>query len=179
MSTAVTRAARATGVAIFSGSVYVGGYTALTSTGVANANGFIRKYDESGNKLWGHIVATSNLDYVDAVAAGHSGVYVSGDTTGTFRAQHSLGGTDEFLRAYSPGGRLLWTRQFGTGACRRARSSVGTQPGVNSPSRIGSAAREATTAPGSGWMPRAFTWRDRRRGRSRGRRRSAAVTPSS
>ena len=111
----------ATGVAAAAGAVYVAGWTAGVLPGQPTLGGghdaFVRKYDAEGNEQWTHQFGTSSWLEAYGVAADASGVYVVGfkDCCGA-PLPFSLGGTgaDAFLRKYSPEGKELWTRQFGS-----------------------------------------------------------------
>ena len=48
------------------------------------------------------------------LAVDPNGVYVSGQTFGSLNASGNRGGSDAFVRKFSPAGSLLWSRQFGT-----------------------------------------------------------------
>ncbi|TMK43529.1 MAG: fibronectin type III domain-containing protein [Actinobacteria bacterium] len=54
------------------------------------------------------------------VALTTSGVYVFGDTSGTFAGQTRAGSFDIFLGKYDRAGTRMWTRQFGTASADRA-----------------------------------------------------------
>lgn len=109
---------RANAVATDSTGVYVAGGTAGVLPGqtrVSEWDGFLRKYDASGNELWTRQFGTSGFDTVVAVAANASGVFVLGETDFGFPGQTFAGGLyDIFLRQYDAAGNLLWARQFGT-----------------------------------------------------------------
>ena len=108
---------RAYGVAADLSGAYVAGYTqgALVSP-AAGTDAFLRKYDDGGNVLWTRQItsAGSANDIAYAVTAGHTAVYVCGDTAGIFAGQNRVGGTDAWAQKYDPNGTLQWTRQFGS-----------------------------------------------------------------
>jgi hypothetical protein len=107
-------------VAADSGGIYaVGKDGAQQST----AQALVFKYDRN--------FATTSFDWVDVfnsgftafpehddaargVAVDGSRIYVAGIAAGAFPGQTSSGSSDAFLRAYSPAGTVLWTKQFGT-----------------------------------------------------------------
>lgn len=109
------------------GNVFVVGYTTgvLHPGGTLDAEGFVRKYDSTGNLVWArnHIGFTfeqGHRTYIFAVAANSAGnVYVAGSTdVYQFPAgQVSFGGTDAFVAWFSGGnGDMLNAQRFGTSA---------------------------------------------------------------
>lgn len=58
---------------------------------------FVAKYDSSGKMIWLRQFGTDNNDYVYGIAADHSGVYVTGQTNGTFPGETNAGGIDAFI----------------------------------------------------------------------------------
>lgn len=102
------------------GNVYVGGNTrgalpGKTQTG--QEDGFLRKYDPSGNELWTLQFGTngsSETRIEDAEVDGAGNLITLGVTTFALPGQTSAGSMDCFLRVYDPNGNVLWTRQFGT-----------------------------------------------------------------
>lgn len=78
----------------------------------------------SQNIAWIRQFGTSSIALADAVAAEQTGVYVSGFVEGALPEQIDAGGGDAFVRKYSSGGEVLWTRQFGTDDFDRARVAV-------------------------------------------------------
>jgi hypothetical protein len=100
--------------------VYVAGYTNGTLPGQVRAHAdnyesFLRKYDATGAEEWTHQFGSGGGDIPYGVAVASSGqVYVAGFVGGALPGQASNGGSDAFMRAYSPSGSELWTRQFGT-----------------------------------------------------------------
>jgi hypothetical protein len=96
---------------------YVAGTTDGTLRGQTAAGGddaFVRAYDRHGKVLWTRQFGTPTADYGFQAVADGSGVVVVGSTDGDLWGRGRLGQGDAFLRKYSPRGRLLWTRQFGT-----------------------------------------------------------------
>ena len=105
------------GLAVHTSGVYVVGLTngSLPGPSLGNADVFIRKYDASGTIVWTRQFGTSAADQANAVAVDATGVYVAGDTTGTFAGQTKAGGLwDEFAAKYDLDGVQKWVRQFGT-----------------------------------------------------------------
>ena len=84
-----------------SGNVYVVGITTGTlpdQTSEGGQDAFIRKYDSDGDEIWTRQFGTSENDSARGVFADSSGgVYVVGDTEGTFPGQTQVGFTDAFL----------------------------------------------------------------------------------
>src|SRR5439155_520234 len=86
--------------------------------------------DLDGNELWTRQFGTAGLDQAIGIAVDASGVYVTGNTTGTFPGQTSAGGEDAFARKYDLNGTELWTRQFGTAGYDLANSIAVDASGV-------------------------------------------------
>lgn len=106
----------ANSIAVSSSGIYVGGYTygALTpSPNAGGVDGFLRKYDSSGNHAWTIQLGTPATDVVDGLAADANGVYVAAYTEGTLPGQTKQGGIDAVIQRYTSGGSAVWTRQFG------------------------------------------------------------------
>ena len=115
----------ALGVAVdFSGSVTVVGETNGTLPGEKSAgswDAFVRSYGSGGNVRWTHQFGTATTDTLDSVAVDGAGnIFVAGSTDGSLPGQVGTGARDSFVRAYSPDGTELWTRQFGTDAWTEA-----------------------------------------------------------
>ncbi|MBI4303064.1 MAG: SBBP repeat-containing protein, partial [Chloroflexi bacterium] len=99
------------------GSAYVAGYTTGTFAGQSSAgayDAFVHKYDSGGNQLWIRQFGTPSYDYASGITVDDTGVYVVGETYGTFPGQASAGEGDAFVRKYDLSGNEIWTRQFGT-----------------------------------------------------------------
>lgn len=98
------------------GNIYIAGGTTGGFGGV-NAgfnDAYVAKYSNAGTLLWTRQFGTTTDDSAVGVTTDSLGnVYISGSTTGNL-AGASAGGTDAFVRKYSPAGELLWTRQLGT-----------------------------------------------------------------
>ena len=109
----------AQGVTIDASGMYVAGGTAGTLPGEISAgsvDGFIRKYDFAANVTWTHQFGTEGFDDATGVVADASGIYVTGDTSGTFPGEVNAGGGDGYVRKYDGSGNVLWTHEFGTDA---------------------------------------------------------------
>jgi hypothetical protein len=94
------------------GGVYVTGWTQGTGSGGGDA--FLRKYDTNGIVKWTRQFGNGSDTRSVAIVAGASGVYAVGWTSGALTGQPSAGGQDAWIRKYSAGGAVQWTRQFGT-----------------------------------------------------------------
>jgi len=97
--------------------LYVAGRTTGSLDGAANAggwDGFLFKFDPTGEILWRRQLRTAGDDSVEAIAVMGTGeVYVTGYTSGGLEGS-SAGGNDIFVAKYDRDGNLSWTRQFGT-----------------------------------------------------------------
>jgi hypothetical protein len=97
--------------------VYVTGWTRGAFSGHTNAgasDGFVRKYDSSGNEIWTHQFGTSSWDYPFAITLESSHFYLAGNTRGALPGQSNIGEYDAFVQKYDSNGSEIWTRQFGT-----------------------------------------------------------------
>ncbi len=104
-------------VAADSTGAYVVGQTLGVLPGQVSQGGpdaFLMKIDTAGTIQWTRQFGTAAYDAAYGVAIDASGIYVAGQTNGTFSGQTSAGGYDAFLRRYTLLGTLQWTRQFGT-----------------------------------------------------------------
>jgi hypothetical protein len=92
-----------------------GAFPGQTVAGGADA--FVASFDSAGAVVWTSEFGTTGLDLARHVGLDASGnAYVVGFTEGALAGQTSAGGRDAFVLAYDPSGKILWTRQFGTGA---------------------------------------------------------------
>jgi hypothetical protein len=81
---------------------------------------FMYKYTAAGRLVWKRFISTSSIDETGKVRVdGQGSVYVSGQTEGALRGSNR-GCSDAFVRKYSRGGSVVWTRQFGTSGCDAA-----------------------------------------------------------
>ena len=99
-----------------SGEAFVTGQTwdDLAATNAGSADVFVRKYAANGTVAWTSQFGTPDWEEGDAIAVdGNGNSYVTGYTLGAI-AGTNAGGTDLFLRKYSPSGSPLSTQQFGT-----------------------------------------------------------------
>lgn len=107
---------RVQGIATDANFVYVTGKTqgVLGASSLGGFDGFLRKYDPAGNTIWTRQFGTSTTDWANAVAVNSSGVYVSGQTVGTFAGQTFHGGLwDAFAMKFDLNGTQQWVRQIG------------------------------------------------------------------
>jgi len=106
------------GVATDGTGIYVAGTTGgdLAGSIGGSRDGFLRKFDTGGNVLWTRQFGTIEPEDVVAVAAGSGGVYVAGNTTGTFPTQTKMlpGLWDLYLIKFDISGTQQWVREFGT-----------------------------------------------------------------
>jgi hypothetical protein len=120
-STATNSLEFVNGISVDASAVYVVG-TTDGDLGVSGANlggwdVFLRRYDLSGSLQWSRQLGTSASDFGDAVSADASGIYLIGQTDGTFTSADGVplanpGGQAIFVRKYDPSGNEIWTRQF-------------------------------------------------------------------
>jgi hypothetical protein len=107
----------AMGVAVCGSAIYVVGWTEGALPGqtfLGGQDGFLCKFDASGNLKWTRQFGTSTFEWPRGVAVCGSSVYVAGDTEGALPGQTHEGGLDAFVCKYDAYGNLKWTRQFGT-----------------------------------------------------------------
>ena len=106
------------GLAVGSDAVYVGGLTTGAFPGYTNAglvDAFLRRYDLNGNVVWTRQFGTAGDDDIHDVAVDRDkSVYVAGSVIGQLPGQPWGGGSDAYVRSYTPDGDVVWTRQFGT-----------------------------------------------------------------
>jgi len=110
----------ASGVTADASGVFVAGATEGALPGQTNAgnlDAYVRKYDANGNELWTRQFGTDGNDFAFGVAVDASGVFVAGQTFGTFPDQTAYGGEESYVRRYDTGGTEVWTREF-TGLIR-------------------------------------------------------------
>lgn len=101
------------------GNTFIAGTTDGALSGETSAggiDGWIRKYDRTGNVLFSRQFGTSGDDVVTALAINSAGIYVIGYTDGVFAGETAVGGVDIFARRYSQELEEAYTyvRQFGT-----------------------------------------------------------------
>jgi hypothetical protein len=99
--------------------LYLAGTTTGTTTGQPAGGAIdavVAKYDFNGQPVWTRQFGTSGYDDALGIAVSAQGVYVAGNTTGTLPGQVNAGDYDALVRKYDLGGRVLWTKQFGSAA---------------------------------------------------------------
>lgn len=108
------------------GGVHVCGYTRGNLAG-PNAGGFdvwMARFDSAGNQVWIRQLGTSGNDSATAAAPdGAGGVYLSGQTDGTFGGPNA-GLADAWLARFDSAGNQLWMRQLGTSGQDYATASA-------------------------------------------------------
>ncbi|MFC1509701.1 NosD domain-containing protein, partial [Candidatus Omnitrophota bacterium] len=108
----------ATAVAVEATGVYVVGHTLGSFSGLPNStfDAFIRKYDHDGNEEWTRQFGSTGGVVRTDCAVDETGVYIVGDTNGTFEGETKIGtkGEDAFIRKYDHDGNEEWTVQFGS-----------------------------------------------------------------
>jgi hypothetical protein len=81
---------------------------------IGNWDVYLANYDAAGNRRWGRLFGTNDVDYPEGVSAGGLGnVYLAGDTLGNFGGTQ-FGSYDAFVTKYDAAGRQQWKRQMGT-----------------------------------------------------------------
>ena len=104
--------------AVTTSGLYVAGETQETLPGqpaAVDQEAFVRKYDLSGNEEWTRQFGMTTLrgEYVWALAADATGVYVGGSTRGALPGQSNPGFQMQgFLRRYDASGTEDWTLQI-------------------------------------------------------------------
>ncbi len=96
---------------------YVGGDTSGTfprQTSKGEYDAWVRKYVRDGTLVWTRQFGTSESDFVSGLDADASGVFLTGETSGTFPGQTRRGNADAFVTSFSSTGSRNWTRQFGS-----------------------------------------------------------------
>ena len=96
-----------------------GGYAAPVGVDASSQAGAGASSEERKSKeprlLWGARTGTSEHDtLLQVVLDDDHGLYVGGETFGTFPGQTRSGQVDLFVQRWSLAGELIWTRQFGT-----------------------------------------------------------------
>ncbi len=89
------------------------GYTNHDQFGNAASQAFIRRWDRSGNLVFGKIFGTSASEIAWGVASDSAAITVTGYTTGSLDGQNK-GSFDVFVRRYDRTGHVVWKQQFGT-----------------------------------------------------------------
>jgi hypothetical protein len=86
-----------------------------TEPHLGKEDGFVRRFDESGNLAWSHQFGGASKDVVTSAAClGDGSVVVGGYFYGTFDGTEATGSYDGFLRKYDAQGGLVYSRVMGT-----------------------------------------------------------------
>ena len=115
------------GIAIdSSNNIYITGQTSGGLDGNTNEgsnDGFLIKFDSSGNKQWTKQFGTSSNESSRDVFVDNSGnVYLVGETSGSLDGNTSIGDIDVFLIKFNNSGTKQWTKQIGTTSTDRGVS---------------------------------------------------------
>lgn len=101
-----------------SGNAFVLGNTDGTfpdQSPAGSTDGFLIKFDGSGNVVWTRQFGTNANEDNRGIAVDASGsAFVVGYTSGAFSGQMNAGSSDVFVIGFDKDGFRLWTRQFGT-----------------------------------------------------------------
>jgi hypothetical protein len=106
-------------MAIDASGLYIAGTTTGALAGQRSAgsvDAFVRKYDFEGRSVWTKQMGTAKYDDALGIAVSDRGIYVAGNTTGTWPGHVNAGDYDVFVRKYSLSGAAAWTQQFGSPA---------------------------------------------------------------
>jgi hypothetical protein len=118
---------RATGVASSEGGdAVVVGITGGDAAGrsLGGNDGYVARFDPSGNQRWSaQVGSTADDEFASVAAAGEArrGTerFVAGGSTGGLVGETTAGGTDALVMAVGPDGRRQWATQFGTAGTDR------------------------------------------------------------
>jgi hypothetical protein len=103
-------------VADNNGNVYIAGDTkgALAGQYFGKTDGFVIKYDSTGNTIWTKQFGTGQDDGIKWLALDHIGnIYVTGYTNGTLN-EKSFGKEDVIVAKLDINGNIEWQKQFGS-----------------------------------------------------------------
>ena len=99
-----------------SGNLFIAGNTrgVLRDKNAGKTDGFLTKIDSSGNVVWSRQFGSESDEDVQWSAIDtKSNVYIVGSTTGVL-GDKNYGKEDIFLVKYSPEGKKIWAKQFGS-----------------------------------------------------------------
>jgi hypothetical protein len=105
-----------------SGNIYVSGNTQGTMSEInfGKTDGFIAKINRSGKMLWlKQFGSPEDEDVQWSATDSKANVYIVGTTTGVLDTKN-FGKEDFFVVKYSPNGKKLWTKQFGSDSSDKA-----------------------------------------------------------
>ena len=93
------------------GGIYITGIARgsfLGNNNLGGDDGFVAKYDASGNVLWANQFGSPNFDRPKGISSVSGGkVYITGTTGGSLPNNSNLGSTDAFVVGYDANGKLL------------------------------------------------------------------------
>ncbi len=89
------------------------GSQAAGQTSAGSFDAFVRKLDGTGKEIWTRQFGTASGDEAFAVAVDATGIYVAGQTQGSFPGFTNAGGRDAFVAKLNLNGDLQWVDQFG------------------------------------------------------------------
>ena len=100
-----------------SGNLLLAGYTRGNLPGYSApaeiTKGTLYKFDASGNQIWAKELTTGAGDGLNGIAVTASGIFVVGDTAGTYPGASNPNGIDEaFVAKYDTSGNQLWLKQY-------------------------------------------------------------------
>ena len=80
--------------------------------------------------VWVRQLGSLGIETGNGLGSDHTGIYVSGGTTGAFPGQTHLGNMDAIIQKYDFDGNEIWTHQFGTSADEYNRKLVVDTTGI-------------------------------------------------
>ena len=99
------------------GNLYITGHTKGDLNGDGNIggwDGYLAKYDRSGNQIWIEQFGTGSEDQVFSIALDDSNnAYITGDTKGDIDGEGNTGLSDFFIAKYNSSGVRKWITQGG------------------------------------------------------------------
>jgi Bacterial Ig domain/Beta-propeller repeat len=99
---------------IFMTGITDGSFANFKNAETGSVDGFITRFDSSGNQVWLKQIGTVGSDYLNGITFNAGGIVVAGTVATTLPGTTSLGGTDALLIKYDSNGNQVWTKQFGT-----------------------------------------------------------------
>ena len=94
----------------------------IGSSNAGKTDGYVVKFDSSGQPSWSAQIGSTEIDSVQAVAASpDGGALVTGQTSGTLERPTS-GDRDAFVSRYDDSGNQLWLSQYGGSGFERAEA---------------------------------------------------------
>jgi hypothetical protein len=78
------------------------------------SDGFLTKFDPSGNMVWTNIIGTNTYDSVEAIAiAPDDSLYITGQTDVKIDGKDIYAPRESFIQKYDSAGNKIWTRTIG------------------------------------------------------------------